>query len=335
MGETTFELAGAELDWPIGSAAGLTNHPSIEVVASRLQDIASSGVSFAVAGSWTLGEARGGNAFEPTATGWDYRGGDEYVDLATSAGYNAKGLPGPGTDAGMARLDDLIDLTRSRNVELALSLSPHSGEPLKELEEIMAVARAALRAGVLYVEINLSCPNVLDRPPFYRDVEGIAAFHDMVRRQDFFLNRLGQPGIYPKYGPLERQEFSLIYWERVASFGGKVISNTLGNQEPMRPDGMPAVRVNNGKAGMSGPALRELGREQLALWAEDAEHAGGQELISVLGIGSGEEVKHRIDKGAAAIQLASVLYWPALIDCSTAAEAVEKIKQQFVVASQP
>src|SRR5690606_25703345 len=123
--------AGAELSWPIGIAAGMTNHPDIEVVAPRFEDYLSTGVGEVVLGRWKLGEASGGNAHVQTADGkWDHLGGDEHVDTDAGISYNAKGLPGPGIDAGLERLPDLIELARSKGTEVSLSVSPHTQKPL-------------------------------------------------------------------------------------------------------------------------------------------------------------------------------------------------------------
>lgn len=324
--QTGFELGGAQLDWPIGSAPGLTNHPDIEGVAARFDTLTSSGLCFVPLGSWKLGEPNGGNGFVWTGKGWEHVNTDEYLDLETGAGYNAKGLPGPGTDVGMERLPDLIDLARSKGVETGISFSPHTQEPLKELAEFRELGRRALDAGVLYVEVNLSCPNVPNRPPFYQDPESVQAFYDMFKLDEPLLNHFGRPGIYPKYGP--RTDDNYVDVSPSSSIGGQVTSNTFGNQEPKSPDGKPAISVNGGKAGMSGPALNWLGEEQLQL-ARENEHPS-QEIISVLGVSTGADVKRRLEMGATAVQLGSVLYWPELVGCETPAQVVSQIKRQFV-----
>ncbi len=330
---TNFELAGAELSWPIGSAAGLSNHPDIEVVANRIQNLAEAGFSFIPAGSWKLGEPDGGNGYVKTDTGWDYLGGDEYVDLELRAGYNAKGLPGPGTDLGMAHLTDLMDIARSRGAEFALSLSPHTGQPVEELKELVEVGRKALDAGVLYVEVNLSCPNIPDRPPFYMDVEGVTQFYDNLARVAPLRNRHDKPGLYLKFGPVNPENVQPMYRYTSESIGGHIRSNTLGNQTPDH-EGENPIKVNNGKAGMSGPALRELGQEQLHMFTfEPVSEIGKKvigETISVLGIDSGQEVRYRIDRGANAVQIGSIAYWPELLGLETTAEVVDRVKQEFL-----
>lgn len=329
MSEQMFEFAGVQLDWPIGSAAGMTNHPTVEGVAARFDTLTASGLSVVTLGSWKLGGETGGNGYTKSGPGWEHVHTDEYLDLAVGAGYNAKGLPGPGTDNGMLALPDLLDVARSRNVEVGLSLSPHTSEPLQELPEILEIGRKALEAGVLYVEVNLSCPNVPGRPPFYQDVEGLGAFFDMVASKPVMLNRHNRPGLYPKYGPRTEADYFAqpTHW----SIGGQVTSNTLGNQEPLDTEGQPAIEVNGGKAGMSGPALTWLGEEQL----QRAIHHEfrGQEIVSVLGVSTGEDVRRRLDMGAKLVQLGSVLYWPKLIACETPAEVVQQIKDEFAAAA--
>lgn len=328
MSENGFEFAGAQLDWPLASAAGMTNHPTIEGVAARFDTLTASGLSVVVAGSWKLGSETGGNGYVKTDTGWEHIHTDEYLDLASRAGYNAKGLPGPGTDNGMPALPDLLDMAWSRGVEMGLSLSPHTSDPLSELPEILDLTDKALAAGVLYVEVNLSCPNVPGRPPFYQDADGLARFYEMVARHRVLLNRYGRPGLYPKYGPRTDDDYQSqpLLW----SLGGQVLSNTLGNQEPVDESGSPAIQVNNGKAGMSGPALNWLGEEQLERAVR--HEFKGPEIVSALGVSTGHDVKRRRDAGAKLVQLGSVLYWPELVGCETPAQVVRQIEDEFVVA---
>jgi dihydroorotate dehydrogenase len=330
VSEHGFEFAGAQLEWPIGSAAGMTNHPTIEGVAARFDTLTASGLSVVTIGSWKLGGETGGNGYAQTDAGWEHVNVDEYLDLQNGAGYNAKGLPGPGADNGMPALPDLLVLARSRGVEMGLSFSPHTSDPLSEMPEILEHSRRALREGVLYVEINLSCPNVPGRPPFYQDADGLEHFYDMVASGPALLNYHGRPGLYPKYGP--RTEGEYVFQERDKSLGGLVTSNTLGNQEPKDAEGNPAIHVNGGRAGMSGPALNWLGEEQLAL-ALDHEPSS-HEIVSALGVSTGADVYRRHDEmGAKLVQLGSVLYWPEQVGCETPAEVVQQIKEEYVAAA--
>ncbi len=328
MSEQGFEFAGAELDWPIGSAAGMTNHPTIDGVAARFDTLTASGLPVVTAGSWKLGGESGGNGYVKNGSSWEHVYIDDYVDLEARAGYNAKGLPGPGTDNGMRALPDLLDLAWSRGVEMGLSFSPHTAEPLSELPEILELGRKALAAGVLFVEVNLSCPNVPDRPPFYQDIESVLGFCNLVDRGPVMRNRYGYPGLYPKFGPRTNREFVMI--GAVPDIGGLVTSNTLGNQEPKDAHGNPAVQVNGGRAGMSGPALAWLGEEQLEQAAR--LEFKSMEIVSALGVSTGYDVKRRLDAGARLVQLGSILYWPQLVNCDTQTEVVDRVKAEFVDA---
>ncbi len=329
--EQKFVFAGAELDWPLAISAGLSNHPSIEGVASQYEYYCASGVSVALLGSWTVGDERSGNGYQKINNHWEYLGGDEYVDLKNLAGYNAKGLPGPGTNLGMPRLKDFVDLARSKNIEPGLSLSPHGGEPLEELKEIISLARTALKAGMLYVEVNLSCPNVEGRPAFYLDPESLFDFYEYLYTQNDLQNKYDKPGVYLKYGPYENPESSAPMSYLPALLGGVVTSNTLGNQIPINDEGEEMIKVNGGKAGKSGPALKLLGRQQTALWAgPNSPKRRQQELVSVLGVGSGQEVKKRLDLRASLVQMGSILYWPELVGCDSAGAVIDKVKKEFV-----
>lgn len=335
-----FELAGCELPWPIGIAAGVTNHPDVEVVARRLENYASLGVGEIVLGSLKLGEASGGNAHKRQGNGkWEYFGGDEYPELDKGIGHNSKGLPGPGVNAGLERMSDFIDLGRSKGVEVSLSVSPHTQNPLEEVPELVDAAEKALSQGVLRVEFNLSCPNIPGRPPFYMDTEAVQAFMIMAgERKDKLLNRFGHPGLYPKYGPMDdgfsESRLRSEHWIAVKNgiFGGVVTSNTVLGEGVILENGENAIEVNNGRAGMGGPFFEEEGRNQLKKWVRSEVNTRGNEIVSALGVSTGEEVLTRLRSKASICQLASVVYWPKLVGEESAGAVVEKIKGQFVDA---
>lgn len=340
----SFSLAGTELNWPIGSAAGMTNHPDIDIVARRFEEYCGYGLGFVTLGSMKLGQASGGNAHINLPNGkWVHSGGDEAVDVDSGYGYNSKGLPGPGLDAVIDRIGDFVDLAKTKDTEITLSVSPNTNIPLEEIDELLRDAEIALDQGVLLVEFNLSCPNIPGKPAFYKDVEAVNSFYSkVIQYKSKFLNKHGHPAIYPKFGPMEQtpDEFQLrsSIWQgttvKYGTFGGIISSNTVGGQQPRSLDGELLIQVNEGKAGASGPALKEEGWRQQALWEgisrtfRSFENTG--EIVSVLGIDSGQEVFRRLRLGAASCQLASVLYWPELVGEETAGAVVEKIKKQFV-----
>jgi|GEM_PF-2689214 dihydroorotate dehydrogenase len=337
----TFKLAGAELDWPIGTAAGMSNHPDIEVVARRFEGLVALGVGEAVLGSVKLGLASGGNAHVQQPDGsWDYLGGDEYVEVDKGIGHNSKGLPGPGVDSVLERIDDFIDLGRAKNTEVSLSISPHTQDPLSEIPELLEAARKALKAGVLRVEFNLSCPNVPERPAFYLDIEAVRKFITLVDDQkDSLRNRFNHPGVTPKFGPMGKIEKAIdegylrgdvSLAMRKGIFGGTVTSNTILGEGVPKEDGGNEITVNNGKAGQSGPYFEEIGRNQLDRWLFSQVPTQRNEIISVLGISTGTEVLRRLNLGASFCQLASVIYWPELAGGESAKAVVEKIRYQFI-----
>lgn len=333
------ELAGAELTWPFGTAAGMSNHPDIEVVARNFQGLVALGVGEAVLGSVKLGEVSGGNAHVQQLDGsWLHVGGDEAVEVEKGVGHNSKGLPGPGVDPVIARINDFIDLGRSKDTEVSLSVSPHTKNPLKEVPELLEAARKALLAGVLRVEFNLSCPNIPDRPAFYLDNEAVYDFTEMVAmKQDVLRNRFGHPGIYPKFGPMGRtfDEYRLrnntLLTASQGVFGGIVTSNTIPGSGVLNKNGENEITVNNGKAGQSGPFFEEYGRNQLAKWQFGtllpSHHV---ERVSALGVSNGLEILRRLGEGATFCQLASVVYWPELVGKESAGDVVDMIKGQIV-----
>lgn len=336
-----FYLAGSEVSWPIGTAAGMTNHPDIRVVKKRFEDLVGLGVGEVVLGSWVLGAARGGNAYTQLPSGsWDYAGGDEYADVPASIGHNAKGLPGPGTDTGLDHLADFVEIGKARDTRVSLSLSPHSQEPLKEIPDLLEVARRALLGGVLRVEFNLSCPNIPDRPPFYLDFESMNRFIEIVRPWSHRLqNTHMHAGLYPKFGPMGNTPSeialrnSMLGAVREKIFGGIVTSNTVLGMGKMKTDGSPVVTVNGGKAGQSGPYFKDVGMTQLSKWVGQSNPNQKSEIVSVLGIDSGKEVSRRLAFGATFCQLGSAIYWPELVQAEQPKNMISTIKEDLLSSS--
>lgn len=338
-----FMVAGASLDWPMGTGAGLTNHPDMEVVARNIEYYCGLGLPEVVAGGYKLGDAHGGNGYVKLPSGlWEYIGGDEYPDEVNRAGYNAKGLPGPGLSAVVERASDLLEIANNKAVELSVNISPHTPEPLSEMDDLFDTAEKLLKAGFLRVEFNLSCPNIPDRPPFYLDTESVNRFVEIAGKwRDRTRNKNNLPGIYPKFGPmgtsLDEQELRKFIWQssRYGTFGGVVTSNTLGGQEPKLDSGEPAILANGGKAGKSGPAMRDEGMRQLSLWLTARDSSVDGELVSSLGVLSGENILNRLATrngkvGAAFCQLTSVLYWPGLVEHQDAQGVVNEFKNDIV-----
>ena len=330
-----FNIAGTELMWPIGIGGGYTNHPDIEVVASRLEEASSVGAGYITIGSLKLGDADGGSAHKQEANGkWIYLGGDEFHDPAQGLGYNTKSLPGPGLEHGLARLKDLLEIPHARGMRAGLSLSPHSSRPLDEMPELLAGAEKALALGADYIEFNLSCPNIPDRPAFYKDADSVYSFLELLKHYNggTLYNRLGNRALFLKFGPMDDSEIDTGLRHMVVDYapyiGGIVTSNTIGNQVPTLENGEPAIKVNNGKAGMSGPGCVSEGARQLR-YCNAARRAQPLQIVSVLGIGSGDEAYQRMSDGADAVQAVSAFYWPDLVGKDSAGAVFDAFAKGF------
>lgn len=77
-----------------------------------------------------------------------------------------------------------------------------------------------------------------------------------------------------------------------------VTANTIPNQEPLNEQGEHILTVPNGKGGMSGPATKKIGREQLEFWKTHL--ADSVDIVSALGVDSGQELRTRLELGAVA-----------------------------------
>jgi dihydroorotate dehydrogenase len=94
-----------------------------------------------------------------------------------------------------------------------------------------------------------------------------------------------------------------------------VAANTIPNQIARHADGSPILSVPKGLGGLSGPATKEVGREQLRLWHQQIGLS--MDIVSALGVDSGEEVGVRLSMGATAVEAATLLTesrnWPSTI----------------------
>ena len=89
-------------------------------------------------------------------------------------------------------------------------------------------------------------------------------------------------------------------------FSFLVTANTIPNQIARNQDGTPILTVPNGAGGMSGPATKDVGREQLKMWHE--QMGNRLEIVSALGVDSGQEVAVRRSLGAVAAEGVTFLW---------------------------
>ncbi len=295
MAKGDYELAGVELDAPLVNAAGSINGPYTERLLREVDVLAGTGIGAITVGSFTI-PAQEGNAAkfgEPVY----------HHDPGTHRTYNSMGLPNIGFDAAVALAPEVI--SRADGKPVIFSGSPtNAPEHGSSVEQATRLAYGFLQAGAKLVEINVSCPNVVTEGGGRKPIMGydLETMHELI---DALATEVGEGeklGVkLPPYLSEEEKAVAfdlgkLLRTRNVFSF--VVTANTIPNQEPLDANGEHILTVPGGKGGMSGPATKEVGREQLQLWRGLLDSSA--DIVSALGLDSGKELKTRLQLGAVA-----------------------------------
>jgi dihydroorotate dehydrogenase len=293
---STQTLAGYELASPLLNAAGSINGVNAELIVRDVDTLTQTGIGAITLGSFTV-QPQAGNEVK-------YGLPIYHHDVMTGRTYNSMGLPNIGVDEAV-RLAPLV-VNRAHDQEKVVI---YSGSPTNAPEECGSSVDQAVRLAYRFLstdadlaELNVSCPNVVtesgDRKPIMGyDLESMAELVERLYDEVGDTGRLGlklPPYLSPEDELLIPELARIIHGKRVFRF--LTTSNTIPNQVALNNDNQPILAVPEGKGGMSGPATKEVGREQLVLWRQHTD----LEIVSTLGVDSGREVKHRLDLGAVA-----------------------------------
>lgn len=328
------QLGGADIESPLVNAAGSINGTSIENILREVDELAATGIGAITVGSFTVPRQEGNVVTygEPVY----------YHDVEKGLTYNSMGLPNIG-------LFDAIDMAREISLHAGAGGKPviFSVSPTLPTPEIGKPSeQAALltyrffdEAVVEFVELNVSCPNVVmadgsRKPLLGYDIEGLTELIEEVRRQ------VGRPpsglGIkVPPYVTEEQKAMMPVIADAIMSsrlFSFITTANTIPNQIPKNAAGEDILSVPGGAGGMSGSGTKEVGREQLKIWKD---LVGDQlEIISTLGVDSGKELAVRRRLGAVAAGGVTFLWenqnWKEAVTkvISDYAEAMERSEEQ-------
>ena len=300
MSETRHKLSEADIDSPLVNAAGSINGTNIENILREVDILAGTGIGAITVGSFTV-PRQAGNVVaygEPVY----------YHDPKKGRTYNSMGLPNIGLDEAISMVHEIARHADEGGKPTIFSVSPtlpneEVGGPSEQAAEL--AYRFFDEAVVEFVELNVSCPNVVTangqrKPMLGYDPEGMEELVQTLKE------RIGHPsggfGIkVPPYISAEKRVImphiaEIILDSRLFSF--ITTSNTVPNQVPFDGKGKPILSVPGGAGGMSGPLTREIGREQLRLWKELV--GDKLEIISTLGVDSGKELAVRRRLGATA-----------------------------------
>ncbi len=305
MGSPEYAIAGVELSSPLLNAAGSINGPYAERMLREVDVLASTGIGAITVGSFTIPRQEGNEAKFGSPT--------YHYDATEGKTYNSMGLPNIGLEGALTLAPDLVSRSHDKGKPVVYSGSPTmSPESGNSVEQARRLAYELLQTGVDLVELNVSCPNVVTdgggrKPILGYDLESMAELVDALASEIGEGQRLGvklPPYVTDEEKLLIPDVAKMLRAKNVFSF--MVTANTIPNQVASNNDGTPILSVPNGAGGMSGPATKEVGREQLRLWHE--QMGGSIDIVSALGVDSGREVHVRHSLGAVAAEGVTFLW---------------------------
>ncbi len=305
MANPEYAVAGVELSSPLINAAGSINGPYAERILREIDVLAGTGIGAITVGSFTIPRQEGNEAKFGSPT--------YHYDSVEGRTYNSMGLPNIGLDEALVLAPDVVSRSHDKGKPVIYSgsptMSPESGE---SVEQARRLVYEFLQTGVDLVELNVSCPNVVTegggrKPLMGYDLESMAELVDVLAAEVGEGQRVGI-----KLPPYVSNEEKLLIPDVAKLLRAKnvfrflITANTIPNQIARNSDGTPILSVPNGAGGMSGPATKEIGREQLQLWNE--QMGGSIDIVSALGVDSGKEVQVRRSFGAAAAEGVTFLW---------------------------
>lgn len=305
MSNAEYAVAGVELGSPLLNAAGSINGPNAEGLLREVDLLASTGIGAITVGSFTIPRQEGNEA--------KYGSPTYYHDSAEGKTYNSMGLPNIGLQEALALAPDVISRSHDKGKPVVFSGSPTvSPESGSSVDQARKLVYEFLQTGVDLVELNVSCPNVVTeggsrKPIMGYDLESMAELVDVLSSDVGEGQRIGvklPPYVSDEEKLLIPDVAKILRAKNVFSF--LVTANTIPNQIARNADGSPILTVPNGAGGMSGPATKEVGREQLIMWHE--QMGDRVDIVSALGVDSGQEVQVRRSLGAVAAEGVTFLW---------------------------
>lgn len=313
MAQETYTLVGYNLESPLINAAGSINGTDPDRILKDVHTLSKTAIGAITFGSVTV-PARAGNEAEFGAPVY-------YYDAAERKAYNSMGLPNIGRHGVRTLMPEILKRAHEYGKPVIVSGSPtvhpESGDSIKQsvlLYDQLSSAEADL------IEINTSCPNVVTEGGGRKPMLG----YDLESMEELILelkiangNRRGLGLKLPPYITDEQRAMvpdlaKMIVDSQTFSF--IVTSNTIPGEVPRnKTTGEPILSVPGGAGGMSGPATKEVGRQQLKLWRDalapyQAQLVSPIEIVSTLGVDSGEEIAVRRSLGASAVGVVTMLW---------------------------
>ncbi|MET0779651.1 MAG: hypothetical protein ABWY71_02340 [Candidatus Saccharimonadales bacterium] len=290
-----YTLAGHQLESPLVSTAGSINGVHPDMLLREVGELSETAIGAITIGSFTV-PPREENEVTYGPPAYCY-------DAAAGRTYNSMGLPNIGIAAGAALAPEIVRVAHGKGKPVIYSCSPtNAPEHGTSIDQAVNLVRTFLATDVDLVELNVSCPNLVTKSGGRKPIIGydLETMEELVERLDREVGDTGRLGLkLPPY--MSGQEKLLVPQLAKMIQGGNAFRflttpNTIPDQIPLNALGQPLLTVPGGNAGMSGPATKETGREQLRLWRQYTD----KEIISTLGVDSGKELACRLQLGATA-----------------------------------
>jgi dihydroorotate dehydrogenase (NAD+) catalytic subunit len=222
---------------------------------------------------------------------------------SASGMVNAVGLQGPGVDRWLA--DDLPPLV-ARGARVIASVWGH------ETDDFVKAASAVARAdGVIAIEINLSCPNLVHGELVAHDPEATAATVRAV------VDGAGALPVLAKLSPNATDIVTIARAAVDAGATGLTLVNTMRAFLVDADTRRPALGAGNG--GLSGPAIKPIA---LRAVHDVATALPGVPIVGTGGVSTGEDAAEMLLAGASAVGVGTATFLDPQATLRIAAELV-------------
>lgn len=221
-----------------------------------------------------------------------------YYDDANEAAYNAFRLRNPGRKAASEYLPDGIKAVHDAGQLAIVAVTTIEGEDPQTT--LPPLAEWAFEMGADGLELNGSCPNVdggllcQDLP---KTMDTCSAVRDRVGEAGYVIIKMSKLG----ETAVRRYKQGNLPVDAVA-----VLNAIRAMSPPDEDTGLPVIEVNDGYAGLSGPAISTTAYGNLLSWlrpptgqAEFPVENPQFDVWSVGGVDSGHEVFDRVHKSGA------------------------------------
>lgn len=182
---------------------------------------------------------------------------------------NARGLPNDGIE-GIRALKEPIRILNEIGIKTIIQVTNLPSETAVDV--VPRLAYEAAEQNPTAVEVNLGCPNGLDKdgnlePPLANNAEASAELMAASREEagkDVCLGIKDSPHVTS----LEDAVDEVAIYQLIAGVGDNIDFvcgiNTIGDQP------FPEIECAGGKGGMSGPVVAPTAREHILIWERDA-----------------------------------------------------------------